>query len=106
MIIYREDEDGWGYTSRRVLATPEEEAKHIKELSEIILGALYSEGALSGKELKNRYGRVWHSTGNYSNKIIDMILFAHPNIAKIGNTKSRKYYYTEDYEKALPWLYP
>ena len=104
MIIYREDEDGWGYTSRRVLATPEEEAKHIKELSETILGALYSEGALSGKELKNRYGRVWHSTGNYSNKIIDMILFAHPNIAKIGNTKSRKYYYTEDSKVALPWL--
>ena len=98
MIIYREDEDDWGH-SRRVLATPEEEAKHIKELSETILGALYSEGALSGKELKNRYGGY----SGYSKKLIDMILFAHPNIAKIGNTKGRKYYYTEEIKEALPW---
>lgn len=97
MIIYREDEN------KRAIATPKEEAEHIKALSEMILGALYSEGALSGKELKNRYGRAWHSTGNYSNKIIDMVLFAHPNIAKIGNTKSRLYYYTEEMKEALPW---
>ena len=98
MIIYRKDEDDWGH-SRRVLATPEEEAEHIKELSETILGTLYSLGALSGKELKDRYGGY----NGYSKKIIDMILFAHPNIAKIGNTKSRKYYYTEEIKKALPW---
>tara|TARA_B100001939_G_C16923143_1_gene610312 strand:- start:78 stop:389 length:312 start_codon:yes stop_codon:yes gene_type:complete len=102
MIIYREDEDDWG-SSRRALATPEEEVEHIRELANAIVETLYNEGAMSGKELKNRYGRAWHSTGNYSNKIIDMILFAHPNIAKIGNTKSRKYYYTEEIKEALPW---
>jgi hypothetical protein len=97
MKITGYDDDG--YRTRR-LATPEEEAQKIKELSGIILGALYSEGALSGKELKNRYGGY----SGYSKKLIDMILFAHPNIAKIGNTKSRKYYYTEDSEEGLPWL--
>jgi hypothetical protein len=93
MIIYRADEN------KLALATPEEEVEHTKELSEIILGALIGEGALSGKELKDRYG------GGYSKKMIDMVLFAHPNIAKIGNTKSRLYYYTEDAAKGLPWLY-
>ena len=100
MMIYREDEDEWGH-SRRALATPEEEAKHIKELSVFILGTLYREEALSGKELKDRCG----GRSGYSRKLIDMVLFAHPNIAKIGNTKSRKYYYTEDPKEALPWLY-
>ena len=95
MIIY--DDSGWV----RRLATPEEEVQKIRELSETILGALYSEGALSGKELKNRYARY----RGYSKKLIDMVLFAHPNIAKIGNTKSRKYYYTEENKEALPWLW-
>ena len=95
MIIYREDED------KSALATPEEEAEHIKELSVFILGTLCGEGALSGKELKDRCG----GRSGCSNKIIDMVLFAHPNIAKIGNTKSRKYYYTEDSKESLPWLY-
>ena len=93
MIIYDD------YDLVRRLATPEEEAEHIRELSEIILGTLYSEGALSGKELYDRYGGY----GGYSKKLIDMVLFAHPNIAKIGNTKSRKYYYTEEVKEALPW---
>lgn len=93
MIIYDD------YDLVRRLATPEEEAEHIRELSEIILGALYSEGALSGKELKDRYSGY----SGYSKKLIDMVLFAHPNIAKIGNTKSRKYYYTEEIKEALPW---
>ena len=100
MMIYREDEDEWG-PSTYVLATPEEETEHIKELSELILGALYSEGALSGKELKDRFCRY----RGYSKKLVDMVLFGHPNIAKIGNTKSRKYYYTEELKEALPWLY-
>ena len=100
MIIYREGEWNGYDTSKYVLATPEEEARHLKNLADDIVNTLYSEGALSGKELKNRYGRY----GGYSKKLIDMILFAHPNIAKIGNTKSRKYYYTEEIKEALPWL--
>ena len=99
MIIYREDEDGWGYTSSRVLATPEEEAEQIRDLASVIVGTLLNEGAMSSKELKDRYGGY----NGYSKKIIDMVLFAHPNIAKIGNTKSRKYYYTEEIKEALPW---
>ena len=103
MIIYREEEWNGYDTSKYVLATPEEEARHLKNLADDIVSTLYSEGAMSGKELKERYGRLWYTTGNYSSKIIDMILFAHPSIAKIGNTKSRKYYYTEDIKEALPW---
>ena len=93
MIIY--DESGWV----RTLATPEQESEKIRELASVIVGNLLDEGALSGKELNNRYGGY----NGYSKKIIDMILFAHPNIAKIGNTKSRKYYYTEEIKEALPW---
>ena len=93
MIIY--DESGWV----RTLATPEQESEKIRELASVIVGNLLDEGALSGKELKNRYGGY----KGYSKKLIDMVLFAHPNIAKIGNTKSRKYYYTEEIKEALPW---
>ena len=100
MMIYREDEDDWG-TSTYVLATPKEEVEQIKELADVIVGNLLRDGALSGKELKYRYGGY----RGYSKKMIDMVLFAHPNIAKIGNTKGRLYYYTEDPEKGLPWLY-
>ena len=99
MIIYREEEWNGYDTSKYVLATPEEEARHLKNLADDIVSTLYSEGAMSGKELKERYGRY----RGYSSKVIDMILFAHPSIAKIGNTKSRKYYYTEDIKEALPW---
>ena len=95
MIIY---EDGGG--TRRP-ATPEEEAQKIKGLADDIVGNLLCEGVLSGKELKDRYSGY----RGYSKKMIDMVLFAHPNIAKIGNTKGRLYYYTEDPEKGLPWLY-
>ena len=101
MMIHKEDEySEWGRI-KRVLATPEEEAQKIKELADVIVGNLLREGALSGKELKDRYGGY----SRHSKKIIDMVLFAHPNIAKIGNTKGRLYYYTEDPEKGLPWLY-
>ena len=93
MIIY--EKSGWV----RRLATPEEESEKIRDLASVIVGTLLDEGAMSGKELKDRYGR-YHG---YSKKLIDMVLFAHPNIAKIGNTKSRLYYYTEEIKEALPW---
>ena len=88
--------DDDGYRVRR-LATPEEETRRIKELSDFIVGMLY-DGAKSGKQLKDM-------VGPHKVRLLNMILFAHPNIAKIGNTKSRKYYYTEDPKEALPWLH-
>ena len=94
MNITEYDDDGY-WVNR--LATPDEETKRLMELSEFILGTLY-DGAKSKTEMRDMVGR-----GN--TRLLDMILFAHPNIAKIGNTKSRKYYYTEDPAKGLPWLY-
>ena len=88
--------DDNGYWVNR-LATPDEETKHLMELSVFILGTLY-DGAKSKTEIRDMVGRD-------NTRLLDMILFAHPNIAKIGNTKSRKYYYTEDPKEALPWLY-
>ena len=96
MMIYRKVNDGYYTNSIRVLATPEEEVEHIRELANAIVNWLYSDGAKSGKEIRDMFG--------VRNKaLVDKILFAHPNIAKIGNTKSRKYYYTEEIKEALPW---
>tara|TARA_Y100000992_G_C21084785_1_gene405079 strand:+ start:130 stop:438 length:309 start_codon:yes stop_codon:yes gene_type:complete len=101
-MIIRKEEQWRGYdTYKRVLATPEEEASCLRRLADAILETLYNEGAMSGKELIKRF----YGFDGASRKIIDMILFAHPSIAKIGNTKSRKYYYTEDSKEGLPWLY-
>ena len=95
-MIHKEDEYCEYGGIRRVLATPEEEVEHIRDLADAIVNWLYSEGAKSGKELRDMFG--------VRNKaLMDKILFAHPNIAKIGNTKSRKYYYTDEVEEALPW---
>tara|TARA_Y100001937_G_C7075642_1_gene310473 strand:+ start:158 stop:460 length:303 start_codon:yes stop_codon:yes gene_type:complete len=99
MIIHKENEYCEYGRIKRVLATPEEEASCLRRLANAILETLYSEGALSGKELIKRF----YGFDGASKKVIDMILFAHPNIAKIGNTKSRKYYYTEEIKEALPW---
>ena len=99
-MIYREDEySKWGRI-KRVLATPEEEAEHIRNLADAIVETLCSEGAMSSRELKDRF---WHRHDNVSRQLIDKILFADPRIAKIGNTKSRLYYYTDDWKEALPW---
>ena len=98
MMIYREVNDGYYTDSIRVLATPEEEVEYIRELADAIVDWLYSDGAKSGKEIRDLFGVR-------SKALVDKILFAHPSIAKIGNTKSRKYYYTEDTEEALPWLF-
>ncbi len=100
-MIIRKEEEWRGYEiSKWTLATPEEEASCLRRLANAILETLYNEGAMSGKELIKRF----YGFDGASRKTIDMILFAHPNIAKIGNTKSRKYYYTEDSKVALPWL--
>ena len=98
-MIWQENEDHW-LRGRWVIATPEEEAEHIRNLADVIVETLYNEGAMSSKELKDR---LWNRHDNLSKQLIDKILFADPRIAKIGNTKSRKYYYTEEIKEALPW---
>ena len=78
--------------------------EELTEFADHVLDMVWNAGeeGISARELAG-CGSPFGRWGNPSN-ILTKMLFAHPNIKRIGNTKTTRYVYTEDFREGVPWL--
>jgi len=80
------------------------DSEELTEFADEVLNFVWNAGekGISARELAEcgyPFGRWGKPT-----ETLTKILFAHPNIKRIGNTKTTRYVYTEDIREGLPWL--
>lgn len=80
------------------------DSEELTEFADYVLDMVWNAGekGISARELAE-CGTPFGRWGKPS-EILTKILFAHPNIKRIGNTKTTRYVYTEDFREGVPWL--
>ena len=78
--------------------------EELADFADYVLNVVWNAGekGISARELA-AHGTPLGRWGTPSD-ILTKILFAHPNIKRIGNTKTTRYVYTEDFSEGAPWL--
>lgn len=81
------------------------DSEELTEFADYVLSMVWNAGekGISARELAEcgtPFGR-----GGKPSETLTKILFAHPNIKRIGNTKTTRYVYTEDIREGVPWLH-
>jgi len=62
------------------------------------------EEGLSAREIAEQVRGIFRADGGRPTLLLQKILFAHPNIKRIGNTKTTRYVYTDKISEAIPWI--
>ena len=79
----------------------EDDIKHKAHIVVDLLVRAGEEGLSASEIIEVGIFRTWCGRPTL---LLQKILFAHPNIKRIGNTKTTRYVYTDKISEAIPWI--